>query len=187
MREAEMFLRADQAFTDAVNMIDDEQWEEMVPSTPDWSVRELVNHVALNNLSLTEGAHMTAEPGTDVLGEEPAERWTEIAEAAEELAETADETMATSLAAQTGDRLLHLWDLNGALGRSQVMDPKVVQFAYDFMLPRAYQLANSDAVGPVVPVSDDADVSAKILGLSGRDPGVSEGDIHTTLGNDRSV
>ena len=186
MREAEMFIRADQAFTDVVAQITDEQWDEVVPSTPDWSVQELVNHVAQNNLSLLGEAGMSTEPGHDVLGEDPAAGWTDIADRAETEAEDMPESKAISLAFQTCDRVLHLWDLQGALGMDQTIDPKLAQFAYDTMLPHAEELAGSDAFGPAVPVPDDADVAAKLLGLSGRDPEVSGGDIHMTLGNDRS-
>jgi uncharacterized protein (TIGR03086 family) len=176
MRETEMFIRANQAFSDIVVQIEDDQWGEMVPSTPDWTIRELVNHVAHNNLCITEGKSLGTEDGSDALGDDPIETWSEIAEAAEEIAEYADSSKAQFYGAQTSDRLLHLWDLSGALGLNQTMNPKLAEFVYDFMLPNIDAISASGAFGPAINVSDDASVEAKLLGLTGRDPELAEED-----------
>ena len=188
MREAEMFIRADRAFTGAVNNVTTDQWHHKVPATPDWTVRELVNHVAHTSADFIASLGGDAPAGEDLLGDNPAQSWARIAQTAEDLAEACtDESKATGIAVQTVDRTIHSWDLQGAIGADQTMDPKLAEFAYETMLPNAETLAASGMFGVQVPVPEDADVSAKLLGLAGRDPGVSGGDIHMTTSNYRST
>lgn len=46
----DLFIRANQHSTELTGSITEGQWGETVPSTPEWTVQQLVGHVYDNNI-----------------------------------------------------------------------------------------------------------------------------------------
>ncbi|GAA4992131.1 TIGR03086 family metal-binding protein [Kitasatospora paranensis] len=154
----------------------------------DWSVRELANHVASEQLwapALLAG-RTVAEVGDrfdgDVLGDDPAGVWTACAAAA--LAAFAEpgalqRTVHLSYGERpsldycremTVDAIVHAWDLAVGVGADAGIDPAAAEFALAQVTPYADGLASSGVFGPPVPVPPGADAQTRLLGLLGRDP-----------------
>lgn len=184
MREAELFTQADQLFTDYVAEITDEQWSRRVPSTPEWTVRQLVNHVAQQNVKLTAALNgLSQEVPDNVLGEVPQTTWVELAQRAESAAAAVTDpstklqgasmeiTAGQRLGIEAAERTLHAWDLAHAIGANETLEPGLVQAVYDIMLPNADSLAASDSFGPAVEVGPDASLQDRLIAMTGRDPG----------------
>lgn len=70
----------------------------------------------------------------------------------------------------TGDVFLHRWDLARATGQDERLDPERCAAMLEAMIPMDDVLRQSGQYGPRVPVPDDADVQAKLLGFIGRTP-----------------
>ena len=66
----------------------------------------------------------------------------------------------------------HGWDLAVATGRPYEPDPAAAQACLDHAheFAAAVPEARDTSYGPVVPVPDDAPVSDRLLGLTGRNP-----------------
>ncbi len=178
MRQAEIFIQADQLFNDYVTQID-AKWNTMVPSTPEWSVEQLVSHVTSNNEALTTllgGSPVTAEGDIET-------HWTQSAETAEAAAnEQNDPTVMVAAAAgpssvgdtlltNAADRTLHSWDLAHAIGANESIEPGLIQAIYDFLAPKAEQARAAGVFGPAVTVGADATLQQRLLALTGRDSG----------------
>ena len=185
MRAAENYYQADQLFSHYVGLITPEQWSKTVPATPDWSVRDLVNHVTQNNFRLMAALEGSKdEAPEDMLGGDSAAGWIASADTTEELAniETKDDRMVTHLhfgeiavgallAGETVDRLIHSWDLANALGADEDLPLKLVQTAYDTLLPNVDNARAAGYFGPEVTVGEDATLQQKLLALTGRNSG----------------
>lgn len=183
MRQAEYFIQANQYLNGMVARIGD-RWQETVPAAPAWTVHDLVNHVTINNLALAawlEGKE--AVEADDVLGLDAQGAWTDSAERAEKLAADCIDgerevvtplgtlTIADTLLLQTTDRLVHGWDLSGALDTDVAMPPALAQAAYDFIIVHADALRAAEAFGPEAAVRPGAGVVDKLLAVTGRDSG----------------
>jgi uncharacterized protein (TIGR03086 family) len=179
MHEAQAFISADQAFTRLVDQLSGSDWDISVPSTPDWTVRQLVAHVADNNLTLVDtlnGAQV--DPVVDLLNTDPARLWYDTARQAEAAAGTEvdagrqvqDQLVEDILALQVCDRSLHAWDLAGATGKPFEIDRSLAELCFEFLQKRADAARNAGAFGPAVTLPADASVSDQLLGLTGRTP-----------------
>ena len=131
-------------FTDRVDAVQEHQWDQPTPCTA-WSVRDLVNHVAYEDVwtvPLMEGATIE-EVGDqfegDLLGDDPVGSSSAAARAAVEsvaaqlpaggtvhlsFGETPKDEYVMQLAA---DHLVHGWDLAVATSGDTRMDPHLVQ------------------------------------------------------------
>jgi uncharacterized protein (TIGR03086 family) len=70
----------------------------------------------------------------------------------------------------TADVFMHTWDLARATGQDDRLDPAFCADLLAGMEPIDEMLRQSGQYGPKVPVPDDADVQARMLGFIGRDP-----------------
>ena len=68
------------------------------------------------------------------------------------------------------DPLTHAWDISQATGVAAVIDAGLAQQSYDRVSAMRDGLAKMGLVGEQVPVSDDANIVSRYLGLVGRDP-----------------
>ncbi|WP_354638843.1 TIGR03086 family metal-binding protein [Kitasatospora camelliae] len=162
------------------------QWDDPTPCT-DWTVRDLVNHLAAEQLWVPEmlAGRTVAEVGDrfdgDVLGEDPVALWTAAAEAAragfaepEALERTVRLSYGPRSAAgycreMTVDAIIHAWDLAQGIGADARMPEAAARWALAEVTPYADALPSSGLFAPAVPVAEDADPQTRLLGLVGRD------------------
>jgi uncharacterized protein (TIGR03086 family) len=177
----DLFVTANQHFTDLVDQIDDDQWDNPVPSTPGWTVQQLVGHVTENNLAVTRTLG-----GNDLLvgdmDEDPAAAWDEMANKAEEAALSWTEMNAEVegpegstraedyIKSQIADRTIHGWDLAKAIGADSMIHPELVATVYEYLEPQAEHLRSTGVFGPEVSVAPDAPLQSRLIGLTGRQP-----------------
>ncbi len=180
-----IYHRTVEIFADRVIAVEEDQWGDPTPC-PEWTVRDLVNHVTCENLwtvPLMEGA-TTEEIGDrfegDVLGEDPigsalAAGRAAIASVAEQLprgstvhlsfGETPKEEYVMQLAA---DNLVHGWDLAVATGGDARMEPRLVHAIADWFDDREEMYRDAGIISARRPLTGDA--QHDLLARFGRDP-----------------
>jgi uncharacterized protein (TIGR03086 family) len=175
-----------EAWADLVGRVGDEQWDLPTPCS-DWTVRDLVNHVAGEDLwtvPLLEGSTIE-EVGDrldgDVLGDDPVTAAADAADAA--LAVVADrlprggtvqlsygeERLEEYLSQLTADHLVHGWDLAVAIGAPARMAPDSVAGVAAWFADREEMYRSVGAVGPRAGTYDDP--QDDLISGFGRDPG----------------
>jgi uncharacterized protein (TIGR03086 family) len=159
------------------------EWDLPTPCD-EWSVRDLVNHVAYGDLwvrPLLEGKTLD-EVGDrfegDVLGDDPVAGYERAANDAVLAASQADlgGKVHTSggvidvteyLAQRVMDNLVHAWDLARAIGANEDFDPELVRFVLDMVEPHGG--GPPGMFDEPVHVEDDGgDEMTKLLALLGR-------------------
>ncbi|MFC7303329.1 TIGR03086 family metal-binding protein [Streptomyces monticola] len=175
-------------FTGRVHQIGAGQWEAPTPCT-DWTVHDLVNHLAAEQLwvppLVRDGATMESVGERfdgDVLGPDPAGTWDTAAAASRAaFAEPGalDRTVQLSYgdtpaahycAQMVTDLVVHTWDLSRATGADERLPTDLVDFAVREVSPYAAELAKSGLFAAPVEPPPDADVQTKLLCLLGRRP-----------------
>ncbi|SCG43703.1 TIGR03086 family metal-binding protein [Micromonospora coxensis] len=175
---ADRYLRRSDVFARTVASVPEDGWDGPTPCG-DWTVRDLVAHVAeMNTVHLGRaGAPRRAVPP---VAEDPLGAWRAIRE--QVLAALADPAVA---GARVGGRLgdwtyaevidraigmelvVHHWDLARALGRRARIDPTDIDHLW-----RTVELVGEEEVrfgfGPAVPPPADADGQARLLAHLGR-------------------
>lgn len=188
------FRQAQQAFTDRVHAIGEDQWQASTPDT-EWSVADLVGHLIeehrwaaplLHGLDLESAAKVVegsrSLPVEGGVGGNLAEEWDEAAvESLSAWSEpgVADRTVALSrgdtpahdyLGEMIFDLVVHGWDLQTAIGYSgEPLPGDVVTGVYE----RAKDMGDLSGSGffeAPVDVPDDASVLDKLVALTGRNP-----------------
>lgn len=180
----ELFVRSIERFAERVDRVDDDQWDAPTPCD-EWNVRDLVNHVCYEQLW---APHLVAgdtidEVGSrydgDVLGVEPTVRFRTAVRGSIEAFRSAelDATVHLSfgdtpcrvyLTQMLTDAEVHGWDLARGMGEDEPLDRQVVGFLLPEMQDQQDLIAASGVFGEPVPVDDDADDAARLLGLLGR-------------------
>lgn len=187
MNVPEIFGKSVEEFGRRVNEIGDDQWDNPTPCA-DWSVRDLVNHVVVENLwapGLLAGKTIDEIGGNDAfagdrLGNEPKKAWNEAAEAARKAVHR-DGAMDTTTHLSFGDfpgsfyvqqlladHVIHAWDLARGIGGDDELDPDLVGYVYEGLKPYADSLSAGGSFDPPISVPDDADIETKLLALAGR-------------------
>lgn len=183
----DLFERAVEQFGRRFRLIAGDQWTAPTPDT-EWDVRALANHVLGECLwapPLLAGMTI-AEVGDrfdgDQLGDDPQEAWTAASEAALEAVRqpgALERTVHVSfgdipgseyVSQLTSDHLIHAWDLARAIGVHDRLDPRLVEWATDFLAPQVDGWRAAGAFGPPVAVPDDAGPQDRLLALTGRQP-----------------
>ncbi len=171
-------------FTRRVHAIQPGEWELPTPCD-EWSVRDLVNHVAYGDLwvrPLLEGKTLE-EVGDrfegDVLGyDDPVAGYDRAANDAVLAASQADLgakvhtsggiiDTAEYLGQRVMDNLVHAWDLARAIGASEDFDPELVTFVLGMFEPHGGG-PRSMFAAPVEVPDDGGDELTKMLALTGR-------------------
>jgi len=181
----ELHRRSIEHLGHVVAAIGDDQWDAPTPC-PDWSVRELLNHVVGENAwtaPLFSGQTM-AEVGDrfdgDLLGDDPMAAWSRTA--AEAVAATQapgamDRTVHLSFGDFPGheyamqlfsDMLIHSWDLARAIGADERLDPDLVAALATWFEGVADLYRQAGAVAPRPDVADAADTQTRLLADFGR-------------------
>ena len=169
-----------------------DQWDLPTPCN-DWTVRDLVNHVAGEDLwtpAMVDGKTI-AEVGDqfdgDLLGDDPIGTAQAAAMAALDatartlpaggivhlsFGDTPIEEYVWQLVA---DHLIHEWDLAAAIGASRTLNAAAVADVAGWFANWEELYRGAGAVGPRVPLGADADAQATLLAGFGRDPGWASG------------
>ncbi len=181
----ELHQRAVERFGHLVQQVSDDQWGKSTPCE-DWSVRELVNHVAGENCWTAPllAGQTVADVGDrfdgDVLGTDPATAWKSGADeaiAAVHEPGAMDRTVHLSFGDFPGheyamqlfaDMLIHGWDLARAIDADERLDPELVTALAAWFSGVADAYRQGGAVGPRPNVPEDADAQTKLLAEFGR-------------------
>ncbi len=182
-----LFGRAVDEFARRVAAIAPSQWTAPTPDT-EWDVRALVNHLVVEDLwapPLLEGRTL-AEVGDrfdgDQLGDDPLATWERasagaVAAVGQEGAldrivhvSFGDIPGSEYVSQLTCDHVIHAWDLARAIGADERLDPDLVGFAYDYLLPQVDGWQSAGVFGPSVAVPAGADRQSQLIALSGRRP-----------------
>jgi uncharacterized protein (TIGR03086 family) len=142
----ELFQRAQALFTDRVDAVEPDQWED--EALPEWTVADLVAHMVTEMLwvpPLLAGEPYAEgrfpEATTDLLGDDPFTGWESAADAAlsafaedDALVRTVHLSRGPAPAAQyiqelTADLTVHAWDLARATGGDTDLDGELVTAA----------------------------------------------------------
>ncbi|OEJ24211.1 TIGR03086 family protein [Streptomyces agglomeratus] len=174
-----------------VHAVRENQWQAPTPCT-DWSVRDLVNHLTLEQLwvppLVTEqrpteegaGGSFGFDPEGDVLGDDPVAAWDRAAADAREafgapgaLERTVrlsyGETPCSAYCSQmVADLVVHAWDLARAIGADERLPEDLVNFAVREVGPYSAELEKSGLFAAPVEPPPGADVQTKLLNLLGR-------------------
>jgi len=182
----ELFEGAVRRFGDKVPLIGD-RWAALTPDD-EWDVRALVNHVIAEDLwapPLLAGSTITEVGGRfdgDQLGDDPEGAWdaaTQLSIAAVREEGALARTVHVSFGDISGqeyvsqlfcDHLIHGWDLARAIGADEALDPDMVAYAYDFLLPQVDGWRSAGVFGPPVEVAAGASRQDQLLALTGRRP-----------------
>lgn len=172
-------------FAPLVRSVEPEQWGRPTPCRR-WTVRDLVNHVTVQQrwLALLISGVSAASVGEsldgDQLGNDPALAFKKAAVEVEDALRrpgALDGTVnlwggpapARHLVSQMAmDLVVHSWDLARATAADERMPAMLVSFALREVSAYADRLADSGLFDPPLPVPDDADSQARLLGLTGR-------------------
>jgi uncharacterized protein (TIGR03086 family) len=181
-----LYSRTVESWADRVKAVRPEQWDGPTPCT-DWSVRELVNHVAGEDMwtpPLMQGSTIE-EVGDrfdgDLLGDDPVASALVAAEdATRVVAERlpaggtvhlsyGEEQMEEYVRQLAADHLIHGWDLAAATGGDTRLDPELVAELATWFAEREELYRGAGIIGPRG--SSTGDPQGDLLAASGRDPG----------------
>lgn len=180
-----LYRRAVEQFGSRVEAIADHQWHLPTPNT-DWDVHALVNHLVYEELwsqPLLDG-QTVAEVGTrfdgDLLGHRPKAAWEAAARGTIDAAVVpgvltrtvhvsfGDISGEEYLSQLTTDHVIHTWDLARATGGNEGLDPELVEFTFEALVPQIEQWREVGVFGPRVEPPAHADRQTQLLALTGR-------------------
>jgi uncharacterized protein (TIGR03086 family) len=182
MREKEIFIEANQMFESYFALVKDGQWDTIVPSASDWTVRKLVDHVIENNLAtaaILNGETPSESENTD---QDSDVAWSESAQVAESAASSVKNGSDTVegplgpiskqsfLRLMTIDRTVHSWDLAKAIGADTILNREVATAAYEWAPHFAPRLFDAGEFGEPLAVAGDATAQERLLAMTGREP-----------------
>jgi uncharacterized protein (TIGR03086 family) len=152
-------------FDGLVESLTASDWTRSTPC-PGWTVRDLVNHVTVEDLWAVElfDGHTVEQVGSrldgDQLGAAPAARWREASSAACDAAgrpSAATSTVHLSFGDVPGaeyamqlfaDHLVHSWDLATALGRTYDLPDELVRACLAWFAPNEHAYRSAGLIGP---------------------------------------
>lgn len=177
--------RAAELFSARVHAVPVDGWAAPTPC-PEWSVRELVNHLVNEELWMPEllAGRTIAEVGDrfdgDLVGDDPVGAWDD-ATARARAAVAQEGAMQRIVHLSFGDfqadfytmqvfsdLLVHSWDLARAIGADDDLPDDLVTACFTFNRPQEETLRRSGLFGPHVEVPPDADEQTRLLALVGR-------------------
>jgi uncharacterized protein (TIGR03086 family) len=187
MINPESLRRAADGFRGLVAEVNDDQWQLPTPCD-DWSVRQLVGHVAAGcqmAAKLAAGGDRNeaiALLGVDHLGDEPLQAVDAALEAQQQAFErpgvetqvfhhpAGDMPGAQVYRFRLSDLLVHQWDLASAIGADDTLDPELVREVWEGIQPMIPMMATIGVFGsgPSGDVGDDAPAQRRLLDAMGR-------------------
>jgi uncharacterized protein (TIGR03086 family) len=199
MEEADVFVLADRALAEVVAQIRPEQWDMTMPANfatrshptvP--GLREVINYHAYDDAWVPDmlAGRTMEEAGAakfdgDLLGDEPVKRFEAIVEDACAAAEAVRDYDAVAHLS-FGDftvreyfwqinqfRALRAHDIARAIGVEPHLPEALVLGVWEEVSPHAEEWRTIGVFPAAVPVTDDAPLLDRLLGLTGRDPAAS--------------
>jgi uncharacterized protein (TIGR03086 family) len=180
----QLFSASVEAFDQRVQAIGD-AWEAPTPCDQ-WNVRDLVNHVAVEDLWVPEllDGKSIEEVGDaldgDQLGNDPLAGWGRArdeslaaAQAEGALEATAhlsygDFSGAHYLSHVGSDNVVHAWDLARAVGANEELGDELVEFVFESLGAFVEEARSFGAYGPALQAGAGADRQTQMLALFGR-------------------
>lgn len=177
------FTKAVYGMDAVVRRVAADAWDQPSPCEG-WSARDVLGHQigVLNGVAhMAAGNKMILPAAPDDMSD-PVGAWSEATAA---LFEALDQrgalhhsgkywfgpmTIDQLIGVVQWDPLTHAWDLQQATGVEAVIDEGLAQRSFDTISGMRESLAKMRLVGDEVPVSADADIVSRYLGLVGRDP-----------------
>lgn len=147
-----------------------------------WDIRTLLNHTLGTGwmFTLVNQGQAADEDAGDLVGDDPSGALAELAEAnvgawqsphsleGDRVYPFGTYPAQAALALNVGEIAVHAWDLATSTGKDATIDPGVARLLLDFYATLPLDLYRQHgAFGPEVPVSADAPVAARMLGLIG--------------------
>ena len=195
MQENEVFVLADRALQKVVNQIKPEQWDMQMPPSfarrggATVTLRELINYHAYDDAwvpDMLTGKTMDdagkSKFDGDLLGENPLAGFSRIVDTACAAAQQLDD-LDRIVHCSFGDftareyfwqinsfRALRAHDIAQVIGADTRLPEDLVQGVWDEVSPHAEEWRAIGVYGPAVEVSADADLQARLLGITGRRP-----------------
>jgi uncharacterized protein (TIGR03086 family) len=184
---ADLLQQAARLVDELVADLDDPQWSYATPC-PEWTVRDLVNHLTVENLWAAElfaGATIDQVGHRfdgDQLGATPLRAWRTARNAARAAASSAGaaarvvhlsfgDVPGQEYAMQLfADHLLHAWDLARAIDRTITLPADQVQECLAWFAPNEDAYRSAGLIGPRATVSADAPADHHLLAAFGRLP-----------------
>jgi len=161
-------------------------WDTTSACCPDWTVRDLVNHVVSENRwipPLIEGSTI-ADVGDslsgDLLGDDPLAAWRHASSAVassirapENMSRSVELSSGTRLGSEylaevLSDQIIHTWDLAASIDADTNLPAELVDFARATLTPLAEAWRSAGVLGPPVEVPADAGALTALLALLGR-------------------
>jgi uncharacterized protein (TIGR03086 family) len=196
LKEQEVFVLADHALRRVIDQVGDEQWGMEMP--PEFAMRapqqrvtlrEVVNYHAYDDAWVPDmlAGRTMEEVGKDkfdgdLLGGDPKGNFARIVEAACAAARAVDDLERT-VHCSFGDftareyfrqinsfRGLRAHDIARVIGVDSALPPDLVRGLWEEIYPHAEEWRAIGVFGPAVEVPEDADLQARLLGLTGRQP-----------------
>lgn len=193
--EQVVFLLAEHALKNVIDQIRDDQWDMEMPSDfargtqGSVTLRDIVRYHAYDDAwvpDMLAGKTMDETGKTkfdgDLLGDDPKASFAKIVETACVAARGLDDLDRT-VHCSFGDftareyfwqinyfRGLRAHDIARVIGVNSDLPPELVQGLWEELKPHAEEWRAIGVLGPAVEVPDDADLQAKLLGLTGRQP-----------------
>ncbi len=181
----ELFERAKVGFGEKVHDIGDGQWHDPTPCT-EWDVRDLVGHLVgeVSWMAPLLSGESVADVGDrlngDLLGADPVAAWDERAAAATAavMAEGAMERPVILSRRQPSgedytyevlnDLVVHAWDLARAIGANEMLDPDLVEVAFEKLVPSVEMMRQGGAVAAALTPPPGSNRQTELLALLGR-------------------
>lgn len=172
---ADKYRRRADAFEALIDGTPPELWSSSSPCDG-WSARDVVAHIVdFSAKVLRERAGVSDAPESRTF-DDPAAAFRSTREAVQRVLDDPD-TPAKVAGYIEGslsfDLPQHGWDLAVATGQDATMDGDEVEFLWTSLteVPKVWDWQRANGwYGPPVPVSDDAPLQDRVLGLLGRDP-----------------
>lgn len=195
MQEPEVFVLADGALLNVINQIKPDQWAMVMPDSfarrggQKVTLRELINYHAYDDAwvpDMLTGQTMEEIGKTkfdgDLLGDDPLGNFGQIVETACAAARAFDQ-LDLVVHCSFGDftareyfwqinsfRALRAHDIAQVIGADTRLPSDLVQGIWDEVSPHAEEWRSYGVYGPAIEVPEGADLQARLLGLTGRQP-----------------
>lgn len=174
------------AFSEVVSSVGEDQWAWAVPTCPEWTVRELVAHVA-GFQQVTIGQLQTFEVGGLSLAGDPKAGWNAVRDglvaavdadgSLNEIMESAFGTgpFSEMLMLPTVDLIFHTWDLARAIGVDDTLPAATALACYEAMQPFDDAIRRSTGLYPdgyddKIEPPHGADAQTLLICFGGRQP-----------------
>jgi len=180
---SERFRRVAAGFSERAQGEPEDAWEQPSPCEG-WTARDVVRHLVEWVPAFFEAAGAPSLPPLPSPHDDPAGAWEALRAGVQGWLD--DPELATSVIEHpragrhalcdavgtfvVGDVLVHTWDLARATGQDETLDPDEVARTLAGSQPVEELMRSSGQYGPRVEVPTDADLQARLIAFTGRQP-----------------